>query len=68
MNEFKKAHANSDVDFERQSQHHTLGDGPTQAAAGNHDHRETPIVIKSPNGTLYRLAVSNTGILTTFAL
>lgn len=32
------AHKSSDVDFDRSSQHHTLGSGPTQAAAGNHNH------------------------------
>lgn len=28
-------HTNSDVDFSSKSQHHTLGDGPTQAAVGS---------------------------------
>lgn len=31
-------HRHSDVDFDKSSLHHTLGSGPTQAAAGNHEH------------------------------
>ena len=31
-------HTNSDLDTRGESQHHTLGPGPTQAAAGNHTH------------------------------
>jgi len=34
----RTAHAKSDVDFSPQSQHHTLGLGPNNAAAGNHQH------------------------------
>lgn len=36
----KRAHASSDVDSEAYSQHHTLGTGPTQAAAGDHAHQD----------------------------
>lgn len=32
--EYRRAHENSDVDFDRNSQHHTLGDGQNQAAPG----------------------------------
>lgn len=31
-------HTNSDVDLRAESQHHTLGSSPSQAAAGNHNH------------------------------
>lgn len=31
-------HENSDVDARAESQHHTLGPNPTQAAPGNHTH------------------------------
>ena len=31
-------HENSDLDARAEAQHHTLGPGPTQAAAGNHTH------------------------------
>ena len=31
-------HTHSDVDGSPKSQHHTLGPGPNQAAAGNHTH------------------------------
>lgn len=31
-------HTNSDVDLRSESQHHTLGPGPSQAAPGNHKH------------------------------
>lgn len=31
-------HTNSDVNLRSESQHHTLGPGPTQAAPGNHRH------------------------------
>ena len=31
-------HTNSDVDARAESQHHTLGPNPTQAAPGNHTH------------------------------
>lgn len=36
--EVEEFHTNSDVDTRRESQHHTLGSGSTQAAAGNHKH------------------------------
>lgn len=35
---FEDAHKETDVDSERNSLHHTLGSGPTQAAPGNHGH------------------------------
>ena len=31
-------HTNSDLDARAESQHHTLGPNPTQAAPGNHTH------------------------------
>lgn len=31
-------HTNSDVDLRQESQHHTLGPGPSQASPGNHRH------------------------------
>ena len=31
-------HTNSDVDLRAESQHHTLGSSPSQAAPGNHNH------------------------------
>jgi hypothetical protein len=31
-------HENSDLDARAESQHHTLGPGPTQASPGNHKH------------------------------
>ena len=31
-------HTNSDLDVRPESQHHTLGPSPSQAAAGNHTH------------------------------
>lgn len=36
--DFEQAHTNSDTDVDRNAMHHTLGTGPTQAAAGNHNH------------------------------
>lgn len=36
--EVTRNHARSDVDSSRQSQHHTLGNFPNQAAAGDHIH------------------------------
>lgn len=36
--EVEEFHANSDVDVRGESQHHTLGPSPTQAAAGDHRH------------------------------
>lgn len=32
-------HTNSDVDQDRDAQHHTLGFGPNQASPGSHNHR-----------------------------
>lgn len=34
----EKVHTNADTDVRRESLHHTLGAGPTQAAAGDHTH------------------------------
>lgn len=34
-----KIHRFDDVDVRNESHHHTLGPGPTQAAAGGHRHR-----------------------------
>lgn len=34
----EKIHTNADTDVRRESAHHTLGAGPTQAAAGDHRH------------------------------
>lgn len=31
-------HTNSDLDLRAESQHHTLGPGPNQAAPGDHNH------------------------------
>jgi hypothetical protein len=39
-------HTNSDVDVSTRSQHHTLGPGPNQAAAGNHAHSVPRLWIK----------------------
>jgi hypothetical protein len=36
--EVERFHTNSDVDLRAESQHHTLGSSPSQAAAGNHTH------------------------------
>jgi hypothetical protein len=36
--EVENFHTNSDVDLRAESQHHTLGSSPSQAAAGNHNH------------------------------
>lgn len=35
----EELHRNSDVDIRPESQHHTTGPGPTQAAPGDHRHR-----------------------------
>jgi len=52
-----QAHERSDVDFGPQSQHHTLGNGPFQAAPGSHKHGKTirhrsmkSIVFSTPTG------------------
>lgn len=37
----EKFHRNSDVDVRKESQHHTVGTGTTQAAAGSHRHDGT---------------------------
>lgn len=37
--EVEKFHQNADVDGSSKALHHTLGPGPNQAAAGNHNHR-----------------------------
>lgn len=36
--EVENFHTNSDVDLRAESQHHTLGSSPSQAAPGNHNH------------------------------
>jgi len=36
--EVESFHTNSDVDLRAESQHHTLGSSPSQAAAGDHNH------------------------------
>jgi hypothetical protein len=38
-NVVSKFHENDDVDHSKTSHHHTLGEGPSQAAAGDHDHK-----------------------------
>jgi hypothetical protein len=38
LEEVNNFHLNSDKDSGAQALHHTLGRGPTQAAAGNHTH------------------------------
>lgn len=43
--EVEELHRNSDVDGRPEAQHHTLGDGPNQAAAGDHDHRTKGVPI-----------------------
>jgi len=35
----EKLHNYDDVDVRKESHHHTLGPGPTQAASGGHRHR-----------------------------
>lgn len=37
--EVTQFHTNSDVDSRPEAQHHTIGNGPNNAAAGDHDHR-----------------------------
>jgi len=34
-------HTNSDVDQDKEAQHHTLGSGPNQASPGSHKHDGT---------------------------
>jgi hypothetical protein len=55
--DFRKAHDRSDVDTDRQALHHTLGKGPNQASAGNHNHPAYEV----PNSFLYaqRIAAQN---------
>lgn len=36
--EVERLHTNADTDTRAESQHHTLGPSPTQAAPGNHKH------------------------------
>lgn len=36
----------NDLDMSWDSPHHTLGAGPTQAAAGNHTHKELARIFK----------------------
>lgn len=48
----RQDHQSSDVDSNYRAQHHTLGSGPTQAAAGNHDHRLIGLwLFNAANGT-----------------
>lgn len=37
------AHENADTDADRSAIHHTLGNGPNQAAPGNHKHKASEI-------------------------
>ena len=41
-------HTNSDVDLRKESQHHTLGSSPSQAAPGNHTHDggDSPLILE----------------------
>ena len=45
VNEF---HRGSDVDSSREAQHHTIGMGPNQAAAGDHSHNgsDSPFLLE----------------------
>lgn len=38
-------HNNSDVDQDKEAQHHTLGYGPNQASPGSHNHRGSDSVL-----------------------
>jgi hypothetical protein len=59
-------HTNSDLDARAESQHHTLGPGPNQAAPGNHRHDggdsalllETETISGSRNSDAWRLSVN----------
>ncbi len=46
--EVERFHTNSDVDLRAESQHHTLGSSPSQAAAGNHTHDggDSPLILE----------------------
>ena len=45
-------HENSDLDARAESQHHTLGPNPTQAAPGNHTHDGGDSVLLLENETI----------------
>lgn len=47
----KTTHEASDVDFDKTSQHHTLGVRPNQAAAGNHTHGFVGEITQDWDGT-----------------
>jgi len=59
-------HTNSDLDARAESQHHTLGPGPNQAAPGNHRHDggdsalllENETISGSRNSDAWRLSVN----------
>ncbi len=59
-------HTNSDVDSRAESQHHTLGPQPTQAAPGDHTHDggdsrlllEGVLITGSRNSDAWRLSVN----------
>lgn len=51
-NDYDKAHFNSDTDITSQSIHHTLGNGPFQAAPGNLGFQVGDIKISTDLGTL----------------
>jgi hypothetical protein len=59
-------HENSDLDARAESQHHTLGPGPTQASPGNHRHDggdsalllEGETISGSRNSDAWRLSVT----------
>jgi len=59
-------HTNSDLDSRAESQHHTLGPGPNQAAPGNHRHDggdsalllENETISGSRSGDAWRLSVN----------
>ena len=44
----REAHARSDVNSSFNAQHHTLGDGPTNAASGSHLHGMNPLTATVP--------------------
>lgn len=58
--ETNRIHDYSDVDINANSQHHTLGDGPNQAAPGSHNHGK--LWLNHETGTKTLLASDNPGI------
>jgi hypothetical protein len=64
--EVENFHTNSDVDVRAESQHHTLGPGPSQASPGNHNHDggTSPLILDglsitgSRNSDAWRLSVN----------